>query len=62
MQQGSFRFPDNSPDADCDFLVTYQGSGFDRVVFELRGRGDWAGVGFSDNTQMVSNLSLQEST
>ena len=62
MQQGSFRFPDNCLDADCDFLVTYQGSGFDRVVFELRGRGDWAGVGFSDNTQMVSNLSLQEST
>ena len=62
MQQGSFRFPDNCPYADCDFLVTYQGSGFDRVVFELRGRGDWAGVGFSDNTQMVSNLSLQEST
>ena len=62
MQQGSFRFPDNCPDADCDFLVTYQGSGFDQVVFELRGRGEWAGVGFSDNTQMVSNLSLQEST
>ena len=62
MQQESFRFPDNCPDADCDFLVTYQGSGFDRVVFELRGRGEWAGVGFSDNTQMVSNLSLQEST
>ena len=59
MQQGSFRFPDNCPDADCDFLVTYQASGFDRVVFELRGRGNWAGVGFSDDNQMVSNLILQ---
>ena len=59
MQQGSFRFPDNCPDADCNFLVTYQGSGFGRVVFELRGRGDWAGVGFSHDNQMVSNLSLQ---
>ena len=59
MQEGSFRFPDNCPDADCNFLVTYQASGFDRMVFELRGRGDWAGVGFSSDNQMVSNLSPQ---
>ena len=59
MQQGSFRFPDNCPDADCDFLLTYQASGDNSVVFELRGRGNWAGVGFSDDNQMVSNLSLQ---
>ena len=59
MQQGSFRFPDNCPDADCDFLVTYQASGHNSVVFELRGRGNWAGVGFSDDQQMVSNLILQ---
>ena len=59
MQHGSFRFPDNCPDADCHFLVTYQASGDNSVVFELRGRGNWAGVGFSDNNQMVSNLSLQ---
>ena len=54
MQQGSFRFPDNCLDADCHFLVTYQASGNNRVVFELRGRGNWAGVGFSDDNQMVS--------
>ena len=54
MQQGSFRFPDNCPDADCDFLVTYQASGDNSVVFELRGRGNWAGVGFSEDNQMVS--------
>ena len=59
MQQGSFRFPDNCPDADCDFLVTYQASGDNSVVFELRGRGNWAGVGFSDDNLMVSNLNLQ---
>lgn len=51
-QQGSFRFPDNCPDANCDFLVTYQASGDDSVVFELRGRGEWAGVGFSEDNQM----------
>ena len=55
MQQGSFRFPDNCPDANCDFLVTYQVSGDDSVVFELRGRGEWAGVGFSEDNIMVSN-------
>ena len=58
MQQGSFRFPDNCPDADCDFLVTYQASGANSVVFDLRGRGNWAGVGFSDDNQMVSNVDL----
>ena len=58
MQQGSFRFPDNCPDATCDFLVTYQASGDDSVVFELRGRGEWAGVGFSEDTNMVSNVDL----
>ena len=59
MQQGSFRFPDNCPDADCDFLVTYQASGDNTsVVFELRGRGNWAGVGFSGDNQMVSNVDL----
>ena len=58
MQQGSFRFPDNCPDADCDFLVTYQASGDNSVVFELRGRGNWAGVGFSGDNQMVSNVDL----
>ena len=58
MQQGSFRFPDNCPDADCDFLVTYQASGANSVVFELRGRGNWAGVGFSGDNQMVSNVDL----
>ncbi|CAH3191431.1 unnamed protein product [Porites evermanni] len=51
-QQGSFRFPDNCPDADCDFLVTYQASGANSVVFELRGRGNWVGVGFSEDNQM----------
>ncbi|XP_073240022.1 uncharacterized protein [Porites lutea] len=51
-QQGSFRFPDNCPDADCDFLVTYQASGANSVAFELRGRGNWAGVGFSEDNQM----------
>ncbi|CAH3025110.1 unnamed protein product [Porites evermanni] len=66
MQQGSFRFPDNCPDADCDFLVTYQASGDNNVVFELRGKGNWAGVGFSGDDQMpdtdilicVSDISL----
>ena len=60
MQQGSFRFPDNCPDADCDFLVTYQASSDDneKVVFELRGRGNWAGVGFSEDNQMVSNQTV----
>ena len=58
MQQGSFRFPDNCPDVNCDFLVTYQASGDDSVVFELRGRGEWAGVGFSEDNQMVSNVDL----
>ena len=59
MQQGSFRFPDNCPDADCDFLVTYQASGANSVVFELRGRGNWAGVGFSEDNQMVSNQTVE---
>ena len=59
MQQGSFRFPDNCQDADCDFLVTYQASGASSVVFELRGRGNWAGVGFSEDNQMVSNQTVQ---
>ena len=62
MQQGSFRFPDNCPDADCDFLVTYQASGDRSVVFELSGKGDWAGVGFSDDNQMVSTIDLQNCT
>lgn len=57
MQEGSFRFPDNCQDADCDFLVTYQASSDYRVVFELRGKGNWAGVGFSGDYQMVSNFS-----
>ncbi|XP_073240023.1 DOMON domain-containing protein FRRS1L-like [Porites lutea] len=59
MQQGSFRFPDNCPDADCQFLVTYQASGNNSVVFELRGRGNWAGVGFSDDNQMVSYQTVE---
>ena len=58
MQQGSFRFPDNCQDADCNFLVTYQASGDNSVVFELTGRGNWAGVGFSDDENMVSNIDL----
>ena len=59
MQQGSFRFPDNCPDADCHFLVTYQASGNNSVVFELRGRGNWAGVGFSGDNQMVSYQTVE---
>ena len=59
MQQGSFRFPDNCPDADCYFLVTYQASGNNSVVFELRARGNWAGVGFSDDNQMVSYQTVE---
>ena len=59
MQQGSFRFPDNCSDADCHFLVTYQASGNNSVVFELRGRGNWAGVGFSDDNQMVSYQTVE---
>ena len=59
MQQGSFRFPDNCPDADCDFLVTYEASGDNSVVFGLRGRGNWAGVGFSEDNQMVSNQTVE---
>ena len=59
MQQGSFRFPDNCPNADCQFLVTYQASGNNSVVFELRGRGNWAGVGFSDDNQMVSYQTVE---
>ena len=59
MQQGSFRFPDDCQDADCDFLVTYQASGNNNVVFELRGRGNWAGVGFSDDNQMVSYQTVE---
>ena len=58
MQQGSFRFPDNCQDADCNFLVTYQASGNNNVTFELRGKGNWAGVGFSGDDQMVSNVHL----
>ena len=58
-QQGTFRYPNNCQDADCDFLVTYQASGNDSVVFELRGKGNWVGVGFSGDDQMVSNVSLQ---
>ena len=58
MQQGSFRFPDNCQDADCNFLVTYQAFGDNSVVFELTGRGNWAGVGFSDDENMVSNIDL----
>ena len=61
MQQGSFRFPDNCSDADCHFLVTYQASGNNSVVFELRGRGNWAGVGFSDDNQMVSYQTVESS-
>ena len=38
--------------------MTYQASGDDSVVFELRGRGEWAGVGFSEDNQMVSNVDL----
>ena len=54
MQQGSFRFPDSCKTSDdCDFLVTYQKSG-EKVLFELSGKGNWAGVGFSDNPQMVT--------
>ena len=60
QQPRSFRFPDNCPDADCDFLVTYQASGDYRVIIELRGRGNWAGVGFSGDNQMVSNLNLHD--
>ena len=61
MQQGSFRFLDDCPDEDCDFLVTYQASNDDRekVVFELRGRGNWAEVGFSEDNQMVSNQTVE---
>ena len=60
MQQGSFRFPDNCPDADCDFLVTYQASGDNSVVFELRGRGNWAGVGFSGDNLSVEAGHIKE--
>ena len=55
MQQGSFRFPDSCKTSDdCDFLVTYQKSGEKKVLFELSGKGKWAGVGFSNNDQMVT--------
>ena len=51
--QGSFRIPDScSSSDDCDFLVTYQRIG-DTVEFELSGRAGWAGVGFSDDQNMV---------
>lgn len=64
MQQGSFRFPDNCQDTDCDFLVTYQVSNEDntKIVFELTGRGQttkWAGVGFSGDNKMVSKMDPQ---
>ena len=39
--------------------MTYQASGDNSVVFELRGRGNWAGVGFSEDNQMVSNQTVQ---
>ena len=59
MQQGSFRFPDScTSSADCDFLVTYQASGDNNVLFELSGKGNWAGVGFSEDNQMVNNSNL----
>ena len=55
-QQGSFRFPDScTSSADCDFLVNYQTSGEDKVVFEISGKNNWAGVGFSDDNLMVNN-------
>ena len=57
-QQGSFRFPDScTSSADCKFLVTYQTSGEDKVVFEISGKNNWAGVGFSDDNEMVNNPS-----
>ena len=55
-QQGSFRFPDScTSSADCNFLVTYQKTGEDKVVFEISGKNNWAGVGFSDDGEMVNN-------
>ena len=52
--QGSFRIPDScSSSDDCDFLVTYQTIN-NTVEFELSGsRPGWAGVGFSDDENMV---------
>ena len=38
--------------------MTYQASGDNSVVFELRGSNQWVGVGFSDNNLMVSNVDL----
>ena len=54
LQQGRYRFPEScQTSADCKFLVTYQPSGEEKVIFELSGKGNWAGVGFSDDQLMV---------
>ena len=56
-QQGSFRIPGScTSSADCNFLVTYQPLGGDRVVFEMSGRNNWAGIGFSNDDQMVNSF------
>ncbi len=55
---GSFEIPDScTSSADCDFLVTYQKVG-GNVTFELSGKAGWAGVGFSDDRNMVSSTWL----
>ncbi|KAL9984209.1 hypothetical protein ACROYT_G006481 [Oculina patagonica] len=51
--KGSFGIPDSCTSSDdCDFLVTYQNV-VDNVEFELSGKAGWAGVGFSDDTNMA---------
>ncbi|CAH3148519.1 unnamed protein product, partial [Pocillopora meandrina] len=50
--KGCFRFPESCTD-DCNFLVTYNATGGDKVEFELSGKGTWVAVGFSDDREMT---------
>ena len=45
-------FPDSCTN-DCDFLVTYNVTGSNKVEFELSGKGAWVAVGFSNDRLMV---------
>lgn len=60
--KGCFRFPESCTD-DCNFLVTYNATGGDKVEFELSGKGTWVAVGFSNDRGMPdTDILLCEST
>ncbi|XP_068707880.1 uncharacterized protein [Montipora foliosa] len=52
--KGCFSSPESYTSSEnCNFLITFNATNSNTVLFELSGVGDWVAVGFSDNQLMA---------